>query len=142
MTTADIEALYTLALAGDAAARDRLSDAAGKIIGLTWDRWQDDRESDSDWYDYHDGRQHHGDERWRVNGRHAPLVSLDCAASVPMPEYNYGLHIWPVRVDPYVRVVTTHAAMDVWFRYTDPAHRALAECCARLWAEAHAREAV
>jgi len=151
MTPAEIETLYPLAIAGDAAARDRLSDAAGLRCGMARGSHEDIVRHPERWYfpvtdrmecyglSYTESAQV---ELWNHHGRLAPLVSGDCSDSVPMPVgYDWGksgrrnddgtldgtliayisVYIW--RGDKWEMIAT--------FDYGDDAHRWAAETAAR-----------
>lgn len=76
---------------------------------------------------------------WNYHGRHAPLVSLDCAACVQLPEKAWLLmvvkferFIEPVMDDPF--------AEDIRFHYYDERDRPVAECAARVYANLKHKE--
>ena len=148
MTLSDIAPLFERAKAGDVAALDALSDAAGELVGFRWgiaiDRWA--------WT----GRDSKVLREWQQHRRHAPCVSADCALSVPWPEgYDTTAHLTDMIVvclcphviepnplkgmpgAPHFDSIKRHVER---FAYTDPAHLPLALTCAALFANLHAKE--
>lgn len=134
-------------------ARARLADAAGACmastdgneddaVGLRWSKtdegttWACTDDCSVDWSVIN---------LWQFHGRLAPLVSLDAAASVPMPEGYDWEKVNPVGHKckciyvtfqdgtPYGQTLKT-------FPYTDPRDRACAECAARVYANLKAKD--
>lgn len=124
LTTCDIHPLYLRALAGDADALATMADEMGERAGF---HWGDERGWDGDGFP----------GMWDYFGRLAPLVSVDCALSVPMPkgyvrEWN---ELWG-----YIRVRLFGSNQSVKFSYTTPEQLPIALSAATLFAWAHHRE--
>ena len=88
MHSNDLPALYERCIArngdeyADNAARELLADLAADIVGLVWGRsggWCDADECEDD------GLSPEEYQEWVWHGRRAPLVSADCALSIPWP---------------------------------------------------------
>lgn len=145
----DIPALYQRCIARDSdghfmypESREALADVAGECCGLQWANHRSLEDPYHAWYLPNSILTTRYGEIWSLYGRFAPLVSLDCAASVKMPA-RYWLEcstIRPTLKTGYVKVLW-HIG-ERTFDYTHPDDFPAAFCAARVYANLRDKEAV
>lgn len=149
MQSNEVPALFAQAIercaAGDyrnVEARERLADVAGECCGIHWDTSWVTIEPTAEARRALTDVMNLWDRSGRQNGRLAPLVSLDTAATIKMPN-----HWWFIVEDEggiggatVSLGLTGLPGTSESFRYANPADRSCAECAARVFAHLRHRE--
>jgi len=142
MNTKRLSELYPLCIAGDEKARDEFCDAVGECACLYWRNGITELMC-RDEVPLTERLFHVTLElvnMWDTHGRHAPLVSLDCAVAIPMPDGYFAE--WHSNEKCYIIALYGEDGIreDNRSYYTTPAERPMAEAFARVWANCHAKE--
>jgi hypothetical protein len=144
LKSADIHPLYPRCIARndegeyvDNEARMQLADVAGAQVGMQWVE-NAGRHHEGAWVQ---SKGFDGDalkaRLMSFHGRLAPLVSLDAAASIPLPK-DVKLRTLQGPHGCYVGLDMPDGDIPT-FEYTDPRDRPAAECAARVYANLRAK---